>query len=111
MYHDEQVLVTDDAGLLHPDGAQTNGKLILTQIRLVFVIGGGFFGPKRRTDHAIDLNLITNITLEQAQSLGVNVRVDFSTVEGPHTMWYNVRAAQAEEIVRIISGRLSFGLQ
>ena len=38
-----QILVHDEVGLLHDSGGHTNGKLILTQIRLVFVIGGGFF--------------------------------------------------------------------
>lgn len=110
MYPDEQVLATDDFGLLHNDGGFTNGRLILTQKRLVFVISGGLFGPKQRTDHAIELHLIDNISLEEAQSLGVNLRVDFSTFEGPATMRYHGRLNQAKKIVGIISERMNYGL-
>ncbi len=106
---DEQILVHDEVGLLHDSGGHTNGKLILTQKRLVFVFGGGFFGPKQRTDHAIDIGMIDNVSLEEAETLGVNLRVDFTTIEGSHIVRYNCRLAQAEKMIQLINLRVDHG--
>ncbi len=106
---DEQILAHDEVGLLHDSGGHTNGKLILTQRRLVFVIGGGFFGPKQRTDHAIEMNMIDSVTLEPAETLGINLRVDFSTQQGSHTLRYHCRVAPAEKMVWLINQRADRG--
>jgi hypothetical protein len=106
---DEHVLAYDEVGFLHDTGGHTNGKLILTQMRLVFVIGGGFFGPKQKTDHAIDMGMIDNITLEPTETLGINLRVDFTTYDGPHTVRYHCRLAQAQKMVEIINQRVDMG--
>ncbi len=105
----EQILVHDEVGLLHDTGGHTNGKLILTQWRLVFVIGGGFFGPDQKTDHAIDIGMIDNVALEPADTLGINLRVDFTTHQGPHTVRYHCRLAQAEKMVYLINQRADMG--
>ena len=106
----ERVLVHDEVGYLHVSGGFTNGKLILTQDRLVFVIGGGFFGPKQTTEHQIDLSLVDNATLEPAENLGVHLRVDFTTREGPATVRYHCRINQAERMVQIINQRVDYGV-
>ena len=105
----EQILVHDEVSFIHDTGGFTNGKLILTQMRLVFVIGGGFFGPKQRTEHAIDMAMIDNVTLEPAETLGVNLRVDFTSYEGPHTTRYHCRLAQAQKMVDLINQRVDVG--
>ncbi|MFW9975463.1 MAG: hypothetical protein ACFFDQ_09380 [Candidatus Thorarchaeota archaeon] len=108
---DEQILATGEFGFLHDSGGFTNGKLILTQRRLVFVIGGGLFGSKQRTAHAIDLNLIDNVVLEPAQTLGINLRVDFTSFGGPATIRYNGRMNDAKKITEIISQSIDYGLR
>lgn len=105
----EQILTYDEVGLLHDTGGFTNGKLILTQRRLVFVIGGGFFGPKQTTDHAIDMSMIDNVTLEPAENLGVILRVDFTTIDGQHTIRYHCRLAPAQQMVGLINQRVDMG--
>ena len=110
IHQDEKVLVTDEVGLVHNDGGFTNGKLMLTQKRLVFIIGGGFFGPKQKTDHAIDLNLIDSVSLEPRQTVGVNLRVDFTTFDGPATVRYHCRLIQAQKMVDFINMRVDRGV-
>ena len=105
----EQILVHDEVGFLLETGGWADGKLILTQRRLVFVIGGGFFGPKQRTDHAIDMSMIDDVSLEPADTLGIKLRVDFTTHTGPHTARYHCRLAQAQKMVELINMRVDRG--
>ena len=105
----EDVLVYDEVGFLHPTGGHTNGKLILTQKRLVFVTGGGFFSPKLKTEHAINMNSIDTATLEPAENLGVILRVNFTISIGPYMARYHCRLAQAEKMVYLINQRADRG--
>ena len=106
----ERILVHDEVGFLLDTGGWSDGKLILTNTRLVFVMGGGFFGPKQWTEHAIDLNLIDNVTLEPADRLGIKLRVDFTTMEGPHTVRYHCRLNQAQKMVEMINYHRDAGI-
>ncbi len=108
---DEQVLANGEFSFLHDSGGFTDGRLILTQKRLVFAIGGGLFSSKQRTAHAIDLNLIDNVALEPTQPFGVNLRVDFTTFEKPVTVRYNGRMNDAKKITEIIAQNIDYGLR
>ncbi|MHA1964146.1 MAG: hypothetical protein ACXACG_02910 [Candidatus Thorarchaeota archaeon] len=110
IHPDEQVLEYDDVGFLHDSGGFTNGKLILTQKRLVFVIGGGLFSGKQRTDHAIDMSQIDSVTIEPAENLGVHLRVDFTTLEGTATVRYHGRVSKAQKMVELINQRVDAGI-
>ncbi len=106
----EDVLVYDEVGFLHLTGGQTNGKLILTQMRLVFVTGGGFFGSKQKTEHAINMSSIDGATLEPAENLGVILRIDFTISIGSYTARYHCRLAQAQKMVDIINQGIDGGV-
>ena len=105
----EDVLVFDEVGFIHPTGGHTNGRLILTPIRLVFVTGGGLFGPKQKTEHAINMNSIDGATLEPAETLGVVLRVDFTTSVGAYSARYHCRMAKAQKMVELINMRQDAG--
>ena len=105
-----EILVHDEVGFLLETGGWADGKLILTDRRLVFVMGGGFFGPKQRTEHAVDLSMIDNVSLEPADTLGIRLRVDFTTREGPHTVRYHCRIKQAEKIIGFINYHKDSGI-
>ena len=105
----EQILVHDEVSIHRDTGGSTKGKLILTQMRLVFVIGGGFLGPKQTTDHAIDMSMIDNVALEPAGTVGVYLRVDFTADNGQHTIRYHCRLAPAQQMVDLINQRADRG--
>lgn len=105
----ERILVHDEVSIHRDTGGDIKGKLILTQMRLVFVTGGGFLGPKQTTDHAIDMSIIDSVTLEPAETLGVYLLVDFTMPDGQHTIRYHCRLAPAQQMVSQINQRVDWG--
>ena len=105
----EDVLAYDDVGFIHVNGDQTKGRLILTQLRLVFVTGGEPFEPKLKTEHAINMSSIERALLEPAEGSGVILRVLFSISIGHYVARYYCRLAQAEKFVELINQRVNLG--
>jgi hypothetical protein len=101
----EDILVYDEVGLLHVDGRQTKGRLILTQMRLVFVIGGDLSRPIQKTEHIINMKSIEKATLVNSEILGVILRVDFTTSVGSHVVRYLCHQDQAERFAYHINER------
>ncbi|MFW9806030.1 MAG: hypothetical protein ACFFFK_04815 [Candidatus Thorarchaeota archaeon] len=95
----EDVIAYDEVGLLHVNGGTTKGKLILTQLRLVFVTGGEPSNPKLKTEHAINIKSMERAQFINSETLGVILSVDFNTSVGSHVVRYICRLDSAEKFV------------
>jgi hypothetical protein len=102
----EDVLVYDEVGLLHVNGGQTKGRLILTPMRLVFVIGGDISKPLQKTEHIVNMKSIERASMVLSEKLGPILRVDFSTSVGAHTVRYLCQLDKAEKFVFHINQRV-----
>lgn len=110
IHPDEQIVATEDAGFAYDSGKSVNGKLVLTQKRLVFVKTEGMFSSKTETVHAIDLNTIQSVSMEPAQSLGVYLRIEFASFEDQGVVWYNGRINQMKKFSDMLNSIIHTGL-